>query len=207
MFRAPSQALLVDLDGVVRVFDPGVAASVERRHGLPEGALARSAFAWRRLRPVLVGEYGHAAWLEAIVSDLADAAGGPKAAWAAVDEWHAYRGDVDPAALAFVREIRAAGVPVGLATNATSQLTADLATLGLADEFDVVINSSVIGTYKPTREFFAAACVAVRTRPDRCLFVDDDDRNIRGARVAGLSAYRWSTPDDLPYLRAALSLS
>jgi putative hydrolase of the HAD superfamily len=38
------------------------------------------------------------------------------------------------------------------------------------------------------------------------LFVDDSDRCVRGARVAGLSAYRWNGPDDLPYLRSALGL-
>jgi len=92
--RDQAEALLLDLDGVVRVFDPGVAASIERRFGLPDSALLRSAMAWSRLRPVMVGEETHAAWLESIVADLADAAGGPKRAWAAVEEWHAYRGEV-----------------------------------------------------------------------------------------------------------------
>jgi putative hydrolase of the HAD superfamily len=48
--------------------------------------------------------------------------------------------------------------------------------------------------------------MAVRTDPPRCFFVDDNGRNIRGARVAGLSAYRWNGPTDLPYLRAAMAL-
>jgi len=204
--RDPAEALLLDLDGVVRVFDPGVAASIERRFGLPDSALVRSAMAWSRLRPVIVGEETHAAWLESIVADLADAAGGPKRAWAAVEEWRAYRGEVVPEVLEFVRKVRSSRVPVGLATNATSQLDADLDKLGLAGEFDVVINSSVIGVHKPTREFFTTACMAVRTPPARCFFVDDDDRHVRGARVAGLSAYRWNGPADLPYLRAALAL-
>jgi putative hydrolase of the HAD superfamily len=37
------------------------------------------------------------------------------------------------------------------------------------------------------------------------LFVDDDDRMISGARVAGLPAYRWSGPEGLRYVRAALA--
>jgi putative hydrolase of the HAD superfamily len=36
------------------------------------------------------------------------------------------------------------------------------------------------------------------------LFVDDEDRNVRGAREAGLAAFRWTGPMDLPYVRAAL---
>ncbi|HEU4544618.1 MAG TPA: hypothetical protein VFR23_26060, partial [Jiangellaceae bacterium] len=114
--RDQAEALLLDLDGVLRVFDPEVAASAERRHGLPPGSLVKSALGWQRLRPAIAGEETHAAWLESIVADLAPAAGGPKRAWAAVDEWQEYRGEVVPELLEFVRELRAAEVPVGLAT-------------------------------------------------------------------------------------------
>jgi len=38
------------------------------------------------------------------------------------------------------------------------------------------------------------------------LFVDDDDRVVRGARAAGLSAYRWAGPEHLSYLRKVLDL-
>ena len=204
--RERAEALLLDLDGVLRVFDPSAVAAVERRHGLGDGVILRSALAWSRLRPAVAGETSHAAWLESIVADLSDAAGGAKPAWSAVREWYADRGEVVPEVLAFVRRVRSAGIPVGLATNATSTLDDELATLGLTGEFDVIVNSSVIGYHKPTREFYATACVAVRTEPPQCFFVDDVDRNVRGARVAGLSAFRWTGPDDLPYLEAALGL-
>jgi putative hydrolase of the HAD superfamily len=114
----------------------------------------------------------------------------------------------DPAVdlLTFLREVRAAGVRVGLAAGATDLLDADLAALGLADEVDVVVDSSLVGVHKPTKEFFHEACLALDTPPDRVLFVDDSDRSVRGARAAGLSAYRWNGPRDLPYLRAALAI-
>lgn len=203
--RAAPEALLIDLDGVVRVFDPAVAASVEREFGLADGVILRSALSWARLRPAILGDETHAAWLDSIVLDLADAAGGADRALAAVGQWHAYRGDVVPQVLEFVREMRAAGVPVGLATNATSQLDADLAMLDLDGEFDVVVNSSVIRAHKPTGMFFSVACGAVGVAPARCLFVDDEDRHVRGARAAGLSAYRWTGAADLHYLRAGLT--
>jgi putative hydrolase of the HAD superfamily len=123
-----------------------------------------------------------------------------------VVEWDAYRGEIVPEVLGFVREVRAAGVPVGLATNATDDLSADLAVLGVVDDFDAVVSSAQAGVHKPARAFFHAACLAVGSPPERCLFVDDDDRNVRGARAAGLSAYRYSTPDDFAYLRSALGL-
>jgi putative hydrolase of the HAD superfamily len=180
---------------------------VEREFGLPDGALQESASSWARLRPAIVGDESHQSWLDSIVLDLADAAGGTDRARAAVDQWRAYRGDVVPEVLDFVREVRARGVPVALAANATSQLDADLDKLSLTGEFDAVVNSSAIRAHKPTAAFFAAACAAVGAAPPRCLFVDDEDRHVRGARAAGLSAYRWTGPADLQYLRAALTSS
>ena len=205
--RAAPQALLIDLDGVVRVFDRGVAQSVEREFGLPDGALQESASSWARLRHAIVGDESHQSWLDSIVLDLADAVGGTDRARAAVDQWRAYRGDVVPEVLDFVRQVRARGVPVALAANATSQLDADLDKLSLTGEFDAVVNSSAIRAHKPTAGFFTAACAAVGAAPPRCLFVDDEDRHVRGARAAGLSAYRWTGPADLQYLRAALTSS
>lgn len=94
--RRHAEALLVGLDGVLRRWDPAVAALAEARYGLPAGTV--------------------------------------------------------------------------LDTNATDRLAAHLDALGLTDEFDA------------------------------------DDRIVRGARVAGLPAYRWTGPGDVPYLRAALAL-
>ncbi len=107
---------------------------------------------------------------------------------------------VDAEVLSFVREVRAVGRRVVLVADDT----ADVPRLGLADEFDGVLDASASGAGKPRREFFAAACDAASTPAAQCLFVDDEDRNVRGARAAGLSAYRWNGPADLPYLRAAL---
>ncbi|MFI6228079.1 HAD-IA family hydrolase [Micromonospora echinospora] len=205
MARERATALLVDFDGVLRRWDPAVAAGVEQRYGLTPGVLGDIAMQWGQLQPVLVGRVSHADWMTSVADALASRSVDAERARAAVAEWQAYRGEVDPDVLAFVREVRAAGIPVGLATNATDLLDADLAALGLTDELDAVVNSSKLGVHKPSKEYFRAACEALRTPPDRVLFVDDDDRMISGARVAGLSAYRWSGPEGLRYVRAALA--
>jgi putative hydrolase of the HAD superfamily len=194
--RAPAAALLVDMDGVLRRWDRAYDARIEQRYGLPPGALLATAMAPERVRPVLLGEVGHAAWM----AGVGEALGAPEA----VAEWETYRGEVDPDVLGLVREVRAAGIPVGLVTNATDRLDADLVALGLTDELDAVINSSVVGVAKPAPEYFSLACAAVRVPPADCLVVDDSDRVVRGARAAGLLAHRWTGPVDLPYLRAAL---
>jgi putative hydrolase of the HAD superfamily len=197
--RPRPAALLIDFDGVLRIWAPSRTAAVEQKYGLPVGALPETAFAWSRLRPALVGEVTDAAWMAGVGAAL----GAPDA----VAEWQSYRGEVDQGVLRLIRDVRAAGWPVALATNATDRLAGDLVALGLAGEFDAVVNSSEVGTPKPTREYFVAACAAVNQPPDRCLLVDDDDRQVRGARVAGLSAYRWAAgAGDLRYLRAAFGI-
>jgi putative hydrolase of the HAD superfamily len=205
MPRERATALLVDLDGVLRRWDPEVTASVERRFGLPPDALLDTAMRWALLQPAITGQTTHGDWMAGVADALAVATGDPERSRAAVAEWQAYRGAVDEDVLAFVREVRAAGIQVGLATNATDALDADLVQLGLVGEVDVVANSSVYGVHKPTREFFEQACAALGTPPERVLFVDDTDRYVQGARAAGLSAYRWNGPQDLPYVRAALA--
>ncbi|MBM0277767.1 HAD family hydrolase [Micromonospora tarensis] len=204
MARERATALLLDLDGVVRRFDPAVAAGVEREYGLDEGVLTEIAMQWGRLRPVLTGQVTHAEWVSSVADALAEPAGGPDRARAAVEQWQRYRGEVDNEVLDLVREVRAGGVTVGLGTNATDLLDADLAALGLVGEFDVVVNSSTLGVHKPAPEYFQAACAALATPPARVLFVDDEDWAVRGARAAGLSAHRWGGHADLRYLRAAL---
>ncbi|MGC5306921.1 HAD family hydrolase [Micromonospora zamorensis] len=204
MARERATALLLDFDGVLRRWDPAVAAGVEREYGLSEGVLGEIAMQWGRLQPVLTGQVSHADWVSSVADALAEPAGGPDRARAAVEQWQRYRGEVDTEVLDFVREVRAAGITVGLGTNATDLLDADLAALGLTDELDVVVNSSTLGVHKPAPEYFQAACQALATPPARVLFVDDEDWAVRGARSAGLSAHRWGGHADLRYLRAAL---
>ncbi len=106
-----------------------------------------------------------------------------------------------------VRDARRPAYRCALATNATDRLDADLAAFGLADAFDAVVNSSVVGVAKPSPEFFAAACAALGTPPERCLLVDDSAATfVAGARAAGLTAHRYAGPADLRHARVLLGL-
>jgi putative hydrolase of the HAD superfamily len=213
MRRQPAKALLLDLDGVLRCWDPAVAVTVEASYGLPPGALLDTAMQWQLHRAAVTGEITDEQWREITAERLAGAGTGAdrtpvvglQRARAAVEEWQAYRGEVDPDVLAFVREVRAAGLPVGLAANATERLDADLAALGLTDEVDVVVSSSAIKIHRPAPEFFVRACEALGVTAPWVLYVDDTDRNVRAARAGKLLAYRWTGPAGLGYLRAALA--
>jgi len=201
--RQPARALLIDLDGVLRRWDPAVPAGVESSCGLPPGTLLATAMSWDIYRPAMAGEITDEQWMGLIAERLPLPA---ERAAAAVAEWQTHRGYVDDEVLAFVREVRAAGLPVGLATNATDRLRGDLTTLGLDGEFDEVLSSWELKIHKPAPEFFEKARAALGLEAPWIMFVDDDDRAIRGARVAGMPALRWSDRRDFGYLRPALGL-
>lgn len=203
MTRDRARALLIDLDGVLRRWDPAPMIAVELEYGLPPASLLETSMAWDIYRPAVAGELTDAEWMRLVAERLP--IDGERAA-TAVARWQSYRGEPDPEALAFVREVRAGGRPVGLATNATDRLRPDLEALGLAGEVDVVVSSWELKVHKPAPEFFHRACELIGEQPKHVLFVDDDDRVVRGARAAGLSAYRWTGPQHLPYLRKALDL-
>jgi len=194
--RRPPTALLIDFDGVLRHHDPALARDIEARYDLAAGTLRAALFEPGRLRAVVLGQLRDADWMAAV----GDAVGVP----AAVRQWWAGRGQIDSAVRALVAWVRAAGVPVALVTNATDRLDEDLAGFGLDRAFDAVVNSSVLGVAKPSAGFFAAACAAVHTPPRQCLLLDDQPRNIAGARAAGLFAHRYAGHADLAYVAAAL---
>jgi putative hydrolase of the HAD superfamily len=115
-------------------------------------------------------------------------------------------GAIDPEILAFVRELRAAGRPVVLCSNAEGDLRDLLAEAGVDGDFDAIITSGEVGWPKPSRPFFQAACAAIDVEPRRCLLLDDTDRNVQGARAAGLVALRFTGSSDIGYARRALGL-
>jgi putative hydrolase of the HAD superfamily len=197
--RERARALLLDFDGVLRHYDPAVDHAVEERYGLDHGTILKTAMEPNRYQRLVNGGWTRAEWH----ADIALFLEIPSDAMA---ELTAYRGYIDHEVLGFVRDVRAFGVPVALCTNAPSDLDDDLAQLGLLEEFDAVVNSSAVGFSKPTADYFKAACLAVRTVPRLCLFVDDSHRNVEGARRVGIAAYRWNGVGDLPYLKAALGV-
>ncbi|MEV6931481.1 HAD-IA family hydrolase [Dactylosporangium sp. NPDC051485] len=199
-------ALLIDFDGVLRAFDPSINAKIEQRYGLEPGTVLDTALQWDRLLPAITGRMTRADWLATVAATLADRVGGPERAAELMDEWVVYPGTVDPDVLQFVRDVRAAGHPVCVATNSTVEFREVLESFDLATEFDAVAISAEIGVHKPAKEYFQAACALIGTPPARCMLVDDTDRMIRGARAAGLTAYRYMPGDDLSYPRRAFGL-
>ncbi|WP_415854604.1 HAD-IA family hydrolase [Sinomonas sp. G460-2] len=197
--------LVVDLDGVLRIWDPAIIADAEMTNGLPAGRLARSAFGNSdRLHLAVTGVITDEQWREEIARELEAAHGA--AGRAAVEAWSSPPGRTNGAVLAILRRERRRR-RVALFSNATTRLDADLDRLGLFAEVDVVFNSSSLGLAKPSPEAFSAVVDALGTDPSECLFVDDTIANVLAAERSGLKAHHYIDPGSLDRFIASCARS
>ena len=194
-------ALLCDLDGVVRFYDHTEVNRLERAAGLAEGSTMRVAFAPHNDLPLLLGRTSRQQWAEAIVCDLVEAGLTPSQAKALAGEFVTVPSRVDPTVVDLLRQARERCTLV-LVTNATTWLDEDLAELGVADLADHVVNSSRVGVAKPDPRIYRIAAERAAAPAERCLFVDDRQENVDAARACGMSGLHFREPADL---RAALS--
>lgn len=184
-------ALLIDLDGVVRLWDPQLDWAIEQECGLAPGALRQAAFAPDLLTAAITGQCRDEAWRR-LVAERLSLTVPAAAAEKAVQLWSTPAGAINPAVLELVRQCRQR-VKVVLVTNATSRLTADLQQLGLLDEFDLIVNSSEIGYAKPQPEIFHAALAQVGCNATEALFIDDSAGNVAAAQQLGLAGHHYQT--------------
>ena len=70
------------------------------------------------------------------------------------------------------------------------------------DQFDGFVLSHEVGCLKPDPGFYAACVVAAKLPAASCVFVDDVEENVEGARQAGLIALHYvNTPQLIADLR------
>ncbi|SDF40630.1 putative hydrolase of the HAD superfamily [Blastococcus aurantiacus] len=188
------EALLIDLDGVLRSWAGQRTGVIERRHGLPPGSLTAVAFAPERLLPAVTGRVTDADWRAGVAEELTrrHGAGGADA----VREWSAPVGEADADVLQLVRAQRRVRT-VALLSNATDRLRSDLRALSLDEEFDVVFSSAELGVAKPERAVFTLACAALGLAPEQCLFVDDSAEHVAAAAQVGLEAHHFRSAAEL----------
>ncbi len=66
--------------------------------------------------------------------------------------------------------------------------------------------SHELGVLKPARAFFDGALAKFGLRAEACVFIDDLEENVEGARAAGLTAMQYRTPDELKADLAAVGV-
>lgn len=201
--RPPFDAVLCDLDGVIRFYDMSEVTRLERAAGLPEGTTASVGYAPENDLPLLLGHITREQWADSIVQGLLPRVSPYEAenlarAFTTAD-FHA-----DTTVVDLLRRVRDQ-CPLVLVTNATRWLDEDLNRLGLTDLAHSVVNSSHVGVAKPDPRIYEIAVGRAGVTADRCLFVDDTRENVDAAVALGMTGVHHRDPADLgPALATAL---
>ena len=186
-------ALVVDLDGVLRLWDLDGIPRAEKALGLPVGAISCVAFEPQRLARAMDGRLTFEDWDAEIGAAVAAEHGVSPDAVAEAFADTPWRINLD--VLDAIRAVRDKGVPVGLLSNASTRLRSELADAGLADELDVIVSSADIGVAKPDPEAFRHIAELLGVPVERCAFVDDMIVNVEAAAELGMRAEHYRDPD------------
>lgn len=183
------RAVVFDLDGVVRHFDPDHVREIERRHGVAEGAIESFAFAQPQIEDVTTGRISRSAWVEMIARHIGSIS--------AAAEWGSQPSQVDPNILQLAAELREAGIVTAILTNGTDTIPAETAELGLVSHFEPIFNSAAIGYIKPDERVFLHVLDQLGLEAHEVFFTDDSERKLRGARACGMHAHHFTGIDPL----------
>jgi HAD superfamily hydrolase (TIGR01509 family) len=183
------RAVVFDLDGVIRHFDPEFVADIEARHALSMGTLLETAFADPALSEVITGRITRDAW----VTGVGEALGAP----AAAREWGGQPPRVDAVMLELADELRARGRTVAVLTNGTDTIPAEVEAQGIACRVDHVFNSAEIGHAKPDARAFRHVLDVLDLPGEDVFFTDDSPSKLAGAVEVGMVTHAFVGRDDL----------
>jgi len=78
--------------------------------------------------------------------------------------------------------------------------------LPLLGDFDVIVDATHTKILKPDPRAYGAVCDALALAPQACVFVDDQERNIKGALACGLSTVWFNVRRPQDSYRQALQM-
>jgi HAD superfamily hydrolase (TIGR01509 family) len=90
-------------------------------------------------------------------------------------------------AVELLARLRAAGIPVGVASNSPrSHLLAGLRRVGIAHEFDVILGVDDVRSPKPAPDLYLTACARLAAPPSTSVALEDSGPGVASASAAGL---------------------
>jgi 2-haloacid dehalogenase len=100
--------------------------------------------------------------------------------------------------VAILRELAARGTPLyGLTNFSTEKLPLCRRRFDFFEAFAGIVVSGEIGKVKPDRAIYDHLVETYGLTPGQCLFIDDNQANVAGAREAGWQAVRYASPEQL----------
>lgn len=115
---------------------------------------------------------------------------------------------IRPEAVAAIEAAHAAGCRLAVLSNELDLFYgADFRQrLPLLDRFDLIVDASHTGILKPDPRAYAAVTDGLRVAAADCVFVDDQLRNVDGARHAGMQVVHFDVRQPVDGYRQALAL-
>ncbi len=187
------RAVIFDLGGVVMDSPLHAIARYERDHGIEHDAINHAI--------VAVGEGGAWSRLErgelAMDAFFADFAADCRGEGIVVDarrmmEYIASGSGPRPQMLEAIRRIRDRGLKVAALTN--NWPSEQRPENPLRELFHVFIESSVVGLRKPDPRIYQLVCRELSIEPSAAVFLDDIGRNLKSARVLGMTTIKVDEP-------------
>ncbi len=103
-----------------------------------------------------------------------------------------------PGAVELVDALRAAGTPVGLASNSPMDFVERVLTSsGMLGRFDVVLGGDQVARPKPAPDIYLAACERLGVDPRGAVGLEDSPPGVAAARAAGMTVVGVPYLDDL----------
>lgn len=186
------KAIIFDFGGVlVRTRSQHLRRAWEERMGLPPGGASEAVFGGDRGRAAQLGQISdaeHWRWIGETLGLGSEALAQFRHDFFAEDI-------LDAALLAYVDRLAAAGLHVGLLSNAADNARSVFAKkYGILDHFQSVTISAEEGVMKPDPRIFHIALARAGARPEEAVFVDDFAENVAGAQAVGLIGVHFTDP-------------
>jgi beta-phosphoglucomutase len=94
----------------------------------------------------------------------------------------------------FLTELKNSGIKMAMATSATvADIDFILNKIPIRDDFDVIINSTMVSKPKPHPQIFLKAAEKLNIPPDNCVVFEDSLAGIKAANNAGMKVIGITT--------------
>lgn len=195
------QAIVSDFGGVLTSPLLDSFAAFQESSGIPLAALghALAAIAARDgVNPLFeleTGRLSEAAFLQRLSRQLTDDLGRPAELHGFAERYLAELHPNQPM-IDYMRTLRGRGYRMAICTNNIREWEQTWrAKLPVDEIFDVVVDSSLVGTRKPEPRIYEITLERLGVRPEEALLLDDVEINCQAARELGLAAV-WFRDND-----------
>ncbi len=194
-------AVLFDFGGVLLRQDWAEYEVFGEQYGLPRGALRRALYGTAAWRALQTGRGDRETWAAAAIASLGEHCG--DRAGPLFREWHARPVERHEPNIALARMLRAAGVHIGLLSNAAPDLQERLVPhFGVDIDWHDCVISGLVGLAKPDPAIYRLAAERIGVPVAGCFFIDDLAENVEAARATGMGGHHFQ--GDYGALQAAL---